>query len=154
MLPVLMSAPRTLTFTEHPYGSDGYFDLVRLRDLHLRQPIGLRLNPEDRIGEEAHRHFALVEDGEIVGGLISVPLDARTAKLRQMWIHPRLRSGGRGTELLTFVEAELAKTGVRKFTLHARQNAVGFYRRNGYAGVGGIFTEVGRPHQAMEKVLR
>jgi GNAT superfamily N-acetyltransferase len=154
MLPVLMSATRTLTFTEYSYGSDGYLNLVRLRDLHLRQPIGLRLNAEDRVGEERHRHFALEEDGVAVGGLIAVPLDARTAKLRQMWIHPGLRSGGHGTYLLTFVEAELANAGVRKFTLHARQNAVGFYRKNGYACVGGIFTEVGRPHQAMEKVLR
>lgn len=154
MLPLLMSATRTLTFTEYPYGSDGYFNLVRLRDLHLRQPIGLRLHPEDRVGEEGHRHFALVEEGEIVGGLISVPVRSGVAKLRQMWIHPRLRSGGHGTYLLTFVEAELANAGVKKFSLHARQNAVGFYRKNGYSCVGGIFTEVGRPHQAMEKVLR
>jgi predicted GNAT family N-acyltransferase len=150
-----MAAIRTLTFTEFPHGSEGYLDLARLRDLHLRQPIGLRLYPEDRVGEEHHRHFALEnEEGEIVGGLISVPLGNRTAKLRQMWIHPRLRTSGHGTCLLTTVEENLAASGVRKFILHARQNAVGFYRKNGYTSVGESFIEVGRPHQAMEKVLR
>jgi N-acetylglutamate synthase-like GNAT family acetyltransferase len=150
-----MAAIRTLTFTEFPHGSAGYLELARLRDLHLRQPIGLRLRPEDRIGEEHHRHFALEEEGgEIVGGLISVPLGNRTTQLRQMWIHPRLRTGGHGTYLLTVVEENLTSSGIRKFVLHARQNAVGFYRKNGYTSVGEPFTEVGRPHQAMEKILR
>ena len=28
---------------EVPYGGEDYLELTRLRDLHLRQPIGLRL---------------------------------------------------------------------------------------------------------------
>jgi N-acetylglutamate synthase-like GNAT family acetyltransferase len=142
-----------MTLVEYAHGSAGYFELVRLRDLHLRQPIGLRLRDEDRAGEEGHRHFALVEHDRILGGLIANPLGAGSAKLRQMWIHPDLRGQGHGRELLENVEARLAAGGTRHFMLHARQNAAGFYRKSGYAAVGGIFTEVGRPHQRMEKRL-
>jgi GNAT superfamily N-acetyltransferase len=142
-----------MNLVEVDHGSPAYHELVRLRDLHLRQPIGLRLKPEDLTGEEAHRHFALVENGIIRGGLIANPLGPADAKLRQMWIHPDLRGRGHGRELLAGVEARLAGEGVSGFILHARQNAAAFYGKCGYGTVGGTFLEVGRPHLRMEKRL-
>ncbi|WP_193211952.1 GNAT family N-acetyltransferase [Luteolibacter marinus] len=138
---------------EFSHGSPGYLEMVRLRDLHLRQPIGLRLKDEERIDEEGHRHFAWIEDECIVGGLIANPVDATTAKLRQMWIHPDRNGRGLGSKLLAAAEDVLAAGGVRHFNLHARQNAVGFYQMNGYVAVGDEFPEVGRPHLRMEKHL-
>ena len=140
-------------WVEFAHDSPGYHELVRLRDLHLRQPIGLRLRPEDLAGEEAHRHFALVENGIILGGLIANPCGPGGAKLRQMWIHPGLRGQGHGRHLLSEVEARLAGEGVTFFFLHARQNAAGFYEKSGYRAVGDLFTEVGRPHLRMEKII-
>jgi predicted GNAT family N-acyltransferase len=140
-----------LIFREVPHGGPEYLELARLRDLHLRQPIGLRLRESDRIGEEQHRHFLLEEDGEIVGGLIAVPLSPESTKLRQMWIHPDHRGLGHGQQLLESVEKLLVSEGVRHFTLHARQNAADFYSKSGYEVVGDPFTEVGRPHLRMDK---
>lgn len=142
-----------MTVVEFAHGSAGYLEVVRLRDLHLRQPIGLRLRDEERLGEESHRHFALVENERIVGGLIANPLEAEAVKLRQMWIDPALRGRGLGRELLEGVEKLLAAEGVRHFTLHARESAAGFYRTCGYRAVGETFTEVGMPHVRMEKRL-
>lgn len=136
---------------EFAHGSPGYHELVRLRDLHLRQPIGLRLLADDLTGEEQHRHFALVDDGVIFGGLIANPHGPGSAKLRQMWIHPDLRGQGHGRELLSEVESRLVGEGVNSFVLHARENAAGFYQKSGYRAVGDLFTEVGRPHLRMEK---
>ena len=141
----------TLPVLEVPYDSPDYMELVRLRDLHLRQPIGLRLHDEDRIGEDLHRHFALKDEGMIAGGLIAIPLNPRSPKLRQMWILPELRGQGHGHRLLGTVEQALFLEGFRHFTLHARQNAVGFYTGCGYEVVGGIFMEVGLSHLRMEK---
>ncbi len=140
-----------MTIVEFAHASPGYHELVRLRDLHLRQPIGLRLQTEDLVGEDEHRHFALVENGEIFGGLIANPYGPSSAKLRQMWIHPALRGQGHGHELLSEVESRLASEGILHFVLHARENAAGFYEKNGYRTVGDIFIEVGRPHLRMEK---
>lgn len=141
----------TMSIVELAHDSAGYREMVRLRDLHLRQPIGLRLDPADLAGEEGHRHFALIENGRILGGLIANPLGPERAKLRQMWIHPEFRGQGHGRELLAEVEARLAGEGVTRFVLHARQNAAGFYEKSGYVAVGEPFTEVGRPHLLMEK---
>ena len=140
-----------MNVVEFAQESPGYRELIRLRDLHLRQPIGLWLRPEDLVGEELHRHFALVEGEEIFGGLIANPHGPGSAKLRQMWIHPDLRGQGHGHELLSEVETRLSAAGVNFFVLHARQNAAAFYEKNGYRPVGDLFTEVGRPHLRMEK---
>ena len=145
------SSTHSVVVREVAYGSREYFELVRLRDLHLRQPIGRRLYDEDRVGEERHRHFALEEDGTIVGGLIAVPLEHESAKLRQMWIHPDIRGQGNGRHLLESVESVLVSDGFRHFTLHARQNAAEFYAKSGYQAIGTYFTEVGRPHLRMDK---
>ena len=142
-----------MTIVEFAHGSAGYLELVRLRDLHLRKPIGLQMRYEDLAGEETHRHFALVENNAILGGVIANPLGADTVKLRQMWIDSSLRGQGRGRELLEEVERRLAAEGVRRFILHAREEAIGFYRSSGYQVVGETFAEVGIPHLRMEKRL-
>lgn len=142
----------SMPILEIPYNSNDYHELVRLRDLHLRQPIGLRLHDEDRAGEDGHRHFALKDEGGVIaGGLIVVPLAAHSAKLRQMWILPELRGQGHGKHLLETVERALWMDGFRHFTLNARQNATGFYTECGYEVVGSVFVEVGKPHLRMDK---
>lgn len=140
-----------MSIIEFAHDSPGYQELVRLRDLHLRQPIGLRLEPGDLAGEEDQRHFALVVDGGIVGGVIVVPCGPGGAKLRQMWIDPGLRGQGHGRGLLAEVESRLAGEGTTTFVLHARKDAADFYRKSGYHMVGGTFIEVGLPHVLMEK---
>jgi len=142
-----------MTIVEFAHGSAGYLELVRLRDLHLRQPIGLKMHDEDLAGEESQRHFALVENDIILGGLIANPLDASSVKLRQMWIDPGLRGQGCGRELLEEVERRLAAASVRHFILHARKHAAGFYESSGYQVVGETFAEVGIPHLRMAKQL-
>lgn len=140
-----------MTVVELPHSSPGYLELVRLRDLHLRKPLGLRMGEEDLAGEETQRHFALVWNDVILGGLIANPTRADTANLRQMWIDPSLRGQGSGRALLEEVERRLVAEGVRHFILNARESAVGFYQSSGYEIVGETFTEVGIPHLRMEK---
>jgi predicted GNAT family N-acyltransferase len=144
---------QAMAIVEIPHGSPGYLELVRLRDLHLRQPIGLRMSEEDLAGEETQRHFALVWNEVILGGLIANPTLADTVKLRQMWIDPSLRGQGCGRVLLEEVERRLAAEGVVHFILNARESAVGFYQGSDYEVLGERFTEVGIPHLRMKKRL-
>jgi len=143
-----------MTIVEFPHGSPGYLELVRLRDLHLRKPIGLRMSEQDLAGEETQRHFALIWNDVILGGLVANPIRTDTAKLRQMWVDPSLRGQGRGRQLLEEVELRLATEGIRHFILNARESAVGFYQSSGYEVVGETFTEVGIPHVRMEKLIQ
>ncbi|MCW1885843.1 GNAT family N-acetyltransferase [Luteolibacter flavescens] len=140
-----------MTIVEYPHGSSGYQELVRLRDLHLRRPIGLQMSESDLVGEESQRHFALVEDGVILGGLVANPTGGGITKLRQMWIDPGLRGQGHGRLLLDEVERRLAADGTTHLVLHARAEATGFYESSGYHVTGDPFTEVGIPHSRMEK---
>jgi len=142
-----------MTIVEIAHGSDDYLELVRLRDLHLRKPLGLRMSEEDLAGEETQRHFALVWNEAILGGVIANPTRSDTAKLRQMWIDPSLRGQGSGRSLLEEVERRLASEGISHFILNARETAVGFYQSSGYEVVGETFTEVGISHLRMEKRL-
>ena len=143
-----------MTIVEFPHGSPGYLELVRLRDLHLRKPIGLWMSEQDLAGEETQRHFALIWNDVILGGLVANPIRTDTAKLRQMWVDPSLRGQGRGRQLLEEVELRLATEGIRHFILNARESAVGFYQSSGYEVVGETFTEVGIPHVRMEKLIQ
>jgi predicted GNAT family N-acyltransferase len=42
---------------------------------------------------------------------------------------------------------------LRRAILHAQLSAEGFYIREGFTPVGGVFDEAGIPHRKMEKVL-
>ena len=70
-----------------------------------------------------------------------------------MAVEPDRQRAGLGRGLLKGVEALLGSEGVREVELNAREVAVGFYERAGYARVGGQFTEVGIPHWRMEKTI-
>jgi len=64
-----------------------------------------------------------------------------------------LQGQGIGTTLVEYAEALARKIGYRRMVLHAREEAVPFYERLGYARIGGRFEEVTIPHWAMEKCL-
>ena len=70
-----------------------------------------------------------------------------------MAVEPALQRSGVGARLMQTMEDELRRRGVTRATLHARDVAVGFYERLGYAVEGAPFVEVGIPHRAMWRSL-
>jgi predicted GNAT family N-acyltransferase len=54
---------------------------------------------------------------------------------------------------MQFAENLARDRGYKKITMHARQNAVGFYEKMGYRRVGDAFIEITIPHYVMEKDL-
>ena len=70
-----------------------------------------------------------------------------------MAVEPDRQGTGLGTRLVEALEEELVRRGFREVTLHARDTAVGFYARLGYAPVGPPYVEVGIPHQNMRRPL-
>ncbi|QKT04285.1 GNAT family N-acetyltransferase [Ectothiorhodospiraceae bacterium 2226] len=136
------------------YGTSQYAAARALREAVLRRPLGLTLSAQDVQGEQDQLHYGMFDARGAALACVSVALgDAGRARVRQMAVAAALQGRGLGRALLQAVEADLRARGVRELMLHARLQAVGFYRRQGYRVVGEPFLEVGMPHRRMAKRL-
>lgn len=133
--------------------SEFYVQVLALRQMVLRAPLGMNLMEED-LRDEVNQHIAvaLYED-RVVACLMAKALPDACWKLRQMAVIPALQGKGIGKGLISFMEAEALTQGICTLELHARETAVGFYEGAGYAILGERFLEVGIPHWKMEKKL-
>ncbi len=123
-----------------------------LREEVLRRPIGLSLRNEDLSGEAAETIIAAMDESErVIGCLLMRHVSTEEVKLRQMAVSPEAQRRGIGRLLLVEAESLAAEGGYGVITLHARQAAVPFYEKAGYAVKGGVFEEVGIPHLFMNK---
>lgn len=124
-------------------------DELELRWRVLRAPLGHPFEATRFPFEEESLHLVALEAGRVVGCVLFHPEGADTGRLFQMAVEPGGQGQGIGVQLVRELEAEVVRRGFRTVTLHARQAAVGFYERLGYAVDGEPFTEVGIPHRHM-----
>ena len=108
--------------------------VVQLRP-HLDEAEFLqRVAAQEKLGYELYAAFI---SNEAVGlaGMRPVCTLARGhhMHLDDLMITETLRSQGLGAKLLAFAEAEAKRRGLGKLFLDARQQAIPFYERNGYA---------------------
>jgi len=149
-----MMQSRQMIIREVQYGSDGYRDILSMRDRLLRAPLGLTWSEADLAGEAEQLHFGLFdESGTLIACVVVKPLDDNTAKVRQMAVDEPRRGIGAGSRLLGGVEEILRQRDFRRIEMDARDTAVGFYRKLGYEVEGGEFTQVTIPHFRMTKVI-
>ena len=95
---------------EFTHGSDDYRAACALRQAVLRAPLGLDLFTEDLAAERDQWHFGLFDDaGTLVACAIALPLSSTRAKIRQMAVQPAHQRKGCGRQLLTAVQATLAR---------------------------------------------
>ena len=139
--------------TEIIHGSAQYRQTLVLRQRVLRTPLGLVLSAEDTADEDRQRHFAMLDEQQLLACVVIKPLNMSAAKLRQMAVLPSCRGQGVGQQLIVAVEEVLRRGGVTRIEMSARQSAVGFYARLGYRADGGLYVEQGIPHVRMEKFL-
>jgi predicted GNAT family N-acyltransferase len=94
------------------------------------------------------------ENGKLVGiGRLHLNND-REAQIRYMATEEAARGSGAGRVIITRLEAIAKERGVRRITLNARENIVGFYEHLGYRITGEgptMFDEI--RHSKMEKEL-
>lgn len=128
-----------------------YEQVLALRQLVLRAPLGMNLMEED-LRDEVHQVIAVafVADA-VVGCLMAKELPGGRWKLRQMAVDPSYQLKGIGGGLMAFMEAAANARGIAFIELHARETAVGFYEKLGYEVSGEQFKEVGIPHWFMQK---
>jgi ribosomal protein S18 acetylase RimI-like enzyme len=122
-----------------------------LRFRVLREPLGFSRADVVVDAEDESLHLAAVADGHVVGCVMVTPISPTRGKLRQMAVDPSLQGTGLGRALVRHLEQALSAAGFDEIELHARDHAVGFYEKLGYAPEGDPFIEVGLRHFLMRK---
>jgi ribosomal protein S18 acetylase RimI-like enzyme len=122
-----------------------------LRFRVLREPLGMGRHEVGFVGEEAALHLLAVDSAVVIGCVL---FDFETGRLRAMAVDSSRQRQRVGERLVLRLEEELDERGVREVTLHAREPAVRFYERLGYAVRGEPFVEVGITHRHMGKLLQ
>ena len=135
------------------HGSPQYQQMVKLRDEVLRKPLGLQFTAEELEEEKEHLLIGAYEDDKLLACCMLVEENSKTVRLRQMAVLKDLQGKGIGKALMLFAENLARDRGYKKITMHARQNAVGFYEKMGYIRMGEEFIEITIPHYLMEKKL-
>ena len=135
------------------HGTEEYQQMLALRDAILRKPLGLSFSAEEIEKEKNNLHIAAYEDDQMLGCCMLIEEDPKTVRLRQMAVINDVQGKGIGKALMQFAENLARDRGYKKITMHARNNAVGFYEKMGYKKIGDQFEEITIPHYIMEKDL-
>jgi ribosomal protein S18 acetylase RimI-like enzyme len=122
-----------------------------LRFRVLREPLGYSRAEVIFEGEDDSMLLAALDQGRVVACVMLTPNSPARGKLRQMAVHPSHQGKGVGRALVRHLEQALAAEGFEEIELHARDHAVAFYEKLGYAREGEPFIEVGLPHLLMRK---
>lgn len=134
------------------YGTSNYARAVALRRLYLRAPLGLEFTSEELELDALGVHFLAFEADVLIGCVIGQQKEA-VVKVRQMVVAETHRKSGVGRKLMHALEMHFSALGEMYFTLHAREDAIPFYEALGYVKVELPFTEIGIPHQRLDKFV-
>lgn len=141
-----------LEYSRIKFDSEDYWKLLRMRELVLRLPLGLRYSQADIEKEKDEFIYACEIDGKIAASCQFI-LEGDKAKMRQVATAKSFQGQGAGKGLYLFCEAELRKMGVTEIYCHARISAILFYEKMDFKIVSEVFEEVGIPHVKMKKEL-
>jgi predicted GNAT family N-acyltransferase len=98
-------------------------------------------------------HALAILDGVAVGCGRMVEHGSGEMKIGRMAVLRELRKTGVGEKILRFLIDRARTRGFRKAILHAQLTAEGFYLKEGFRPVGGVFDEAGIAHRKMERDL-
>jgi len=104
--------------------------------------------------DDAHAFHALaILDGVAIGCGRMLEHGASEVKIGRMAVLPEFRRTGVGAHILRFLVDRAHTRGFHKAILHAQLTAEGFYLKEGFNPVGGVFDEAGIAHRKMERDL-
>ena len=113
------------------------------------QPPG---SEKDELEGEAIHLAAWDDDGKIIGVGRLNRVVGNQGQIRYMAVDPEHRSHGVGRAILQELEVKAIESGILEITLNAREDAVQFYRHNGYQVLRPSHTLFGViPHFEMRK---
>ncbi|WP_018476678.1 GNAT family N-acetyltransferase [Pontibacter roseus] len=117
-----------------PATPEEFHQYYRLRYDTLRRPWNQPEGSERAEDDASAIHAMLVDEaGEAVGVCRLHLHTPQEGQIRFMGIREDKQGQRLGDQLLTYMEERAKGLGASRMTLQARENAVNFYRRNGYA---------------------
>lgn len=130
---------------------EAYYDL---RYRILREPLGQPRGSERNDGDETGIHFALFEEGSIKAIARLDANDSSAMQVRFVAVELTEQGKGLGKMIMEATEQVARELGMSKIVLHARENALDFYRNLGYGLVEKSHNLFGLvQHYYMEKAL-
>ena len=141
-----------LPVREIAYGSDDYNSAVDLRRRILRFPLGMDYPPEQLQAEHLYTHIAAFLSETIVG-YAYLKKEGQALRLKQMAVDQGYQRRDIGRAIMVYAEEWAKKNTFDKIVLTARQTAIPFYEKCGYATTGDIFVELTIPHMEMFKFV-
>ncbi|MBC5992760.1 GNAT family N-acetyltransferase [Pontibacter cellulosilyticus] len=116
-----------------PTTPEQFEQYYRLRYQTLREPWGQPEGSEHAEDDNTAIHAMLLDDaGEAVGVCRMHLATPEEAQIRFMGIRQDMQGKKLGDQLLHYQEERARQLGATRMMLQARENAVNFYRRNGY----------------------
>jgi predicted GNAT family N-acyltransferase len=98
-------------------------------------------------------HALAILDGVAIGCGRMLEHDDGEVKIGRMAVLPEFRGTGIGAHILRFLLDRARARGLHRAILHAQLTAEGFYLKEGFKPVGGVFDEAGIAHRKMERDL-
>ena len=121
----------------------------------LRKPWGQARGSEHDEYDGKATHIAAFNDSRnLVGGGRLQLIEDKLGQVRYMAVEPNSRNQGIGQSILLCLEKLAREKGMMKIFLDAREQAVGFYKNNGYSVTDSSYLLFGEiQHSRMEKQL-
>lgn len=135
------------------YSDNRYKDVLAIRQLILRDPLGMVYSADELERDKIMSYFAYIDGGEVLGTVGLEKLSPQKVQLRQMAVHDKLQGQGVGRKLVQALEIYSKANGFKEVHLDARYPARGFYAKLGYEEYGEIYDKIGLKHIDMKKML-
>jgi len=129
-----------------------YVQEKMLRSKILREPLGLPLGAEIFPFEAEALHLIALNHTSVVG-CVMFHAENDGGRLLQMAVANEFQGMGIGRELMKSLEKKLREDNFSEIHLHARIEAIPFYKKLGYFTYGEAFEEVGIEHRLMKKLI-
>lgn len=142
----------SLSFKIIEHGSLDYQNAICLREDILRKPLGLAFTCEELEKEKSHVHISGFIGDDLCASAMLVSQN-NGLKMQRVAVREELQGKGIASAMMKFCENYALQNGFKEIYCHARETAVKFYVKNGYAPEGDPFIETTIPHQIMRKVL-
>ncbi len=117
----------------HPISKEDFDNYYALRYEVLRKPWNQPLGSEKDEQEDTSVHAFIKENNTVLAVCRLQLNNPEQGQIRYMGVKPNKQGKGLGKIIISFLEEEARVLGAKEIILHARENALEFYKSCGYS---------------------